>query len=78
MSGEVENLLKEAGIEFEVPGCLEKRGADAIYDGDLSSLGLEVNDNGELNVDLEGLGEVIKEEGDPDSEAHVIDSKYCR
>ena len=29
-------------------------------------------------VEVQGLGEIIKEEGDPDSEAHVIDSKYCR
>ena len=48
MSDSVESLLREAGVEFEVPGFMEKLGADAIYNGDLSSLGLEVNDNGEL------------------------------
>ena len=31
---------------------MEKLGADAIYNGDLSSLGLEVNDNGELILDI--------------------------
>ena len=45
MSDSVESLLREAGVEFEVPGFMEKLGADAIYNGDLSSLGLEVNDN---------------------------------
>ena len=60
----VESLLKEAGIEFEVPGCMEQRGADAIYDGDLSSLGLDINENGELNVNIEGLSETVKEESE--------------
>ena len=64
----VESLLKEAGVQFEVPGCMEQRGADAIYDGDLSSLGLDINDNGELNVDIEGLSKTIKEESE---ELHV-------
>ena len=62
MSDSVESLLREAGVEFEVPGFMEKLGADAIYNGDLSSLGLEVNDNGELILaialmEAEGDGE---------------------
>ena len=62
MSDSVESLLREAGFEFEVPGFMEKLGADAIYNGDLSSLGLEVNDNGELILaialmEAEGDGE---------------------
>ena len=52
MSDSVKSLLREAGVEFEVPGFMEKLGADAIYNGDLSSLGLEVNDNGELILDI--------------------------
>ena len=52
MSDSVESLLREAGVEFEVPGFMEKMGADAICNGDLSSLGLEVNDNGELILDI--------------------------
>ena len=62
MSDSVKSLLREAGVEFEVPGFMEKLGADAIYNGDLSSLGLEVNDNGELILaialmEAEGDGE---------------------
>ena len=59
----VETLLKEAGVQFEVPGVMEKLGADAIFDGDLSSLGLEVNDNGELVVDLDEAGEGLMGDG---------------
>ena len=43
---------------------MEQRGADAIYDGDLSSLGLDINENGELNVNIEGLSETVKEESE--------------
>ena len=62
MSDSVKSLLREAEVEFEVPGFMEKLGADAIYNGDLSSLGLEVNDNGELILaialmEAEGDGE---------------------
>ena len=53
----VESLLKEAEIEFEVPGRIEQREADPIYDGGLSSLGLDINENGELNVNIEGLSQ---------------------
>ena len=41
---------------------LEKLGADAIYNGDLSSLGLEVNDNGELILDIAFEKLVMREE----------------
>ena len=76
MSDSVEFLLKEAGVQFEVPGCMEKLGADAIYDGDLSSLGLEVNDNGELMVDIDEEGEGDDGEGEEgDGEGEVGDGE---
>ena len=92
MSDSVESLLREAGVEFEVPGFMEKLGADAIYNGDLSSLGLEVNDNGELILDIafqkvggeggeikagdEGEGGEMAARGDGDFE--LVDKNFRR
>ena len=39
---------------------LEQREADPIYDGGLSSLGLDINEN----VNIEGLSETVKEESE--------------
>ena len=79
MSDSVESLLREAGVEFEVPGFMEKLGADAIHNGDLSSLGLEVNDNGELILaialmEAEGDGEGGEMEAGGDGEGGEMEA----
>ena len=83
MSDSVESLLREAGVEFEVPGFMEKLGADAIYNGDLSSLGLEVNDNGELILaialmEAEGDGEGGEMEAGGDGDFELVDKNFRR
>ena len=83
MSDSVESLLREAGVEFEVPGFMEKLGADAIYNGDLSSLGLEVNDNGELILaialmEAEGDGKGGEMEAGGDGDFELVDKNFRR
>ena len=63
MASSVESLLEDAGVAFEVPSNpMTKWGADAIYNGDLSSLPLDVNEQGELLVQLDNLSETLKVE----------------
>ena len=62
MASTVESLLSEAGVCWEVPSLpLVIWGANAIYNGDLSSLPLDV-DQGDLLVQLDTLSETLKEE----------------
>ena len=63
MASSVESLLEDAGVAFEVPSNpMTIWGADAIYNGDLSSLPLDVNEQGELLVQLDNLSETLKVE----------------
>ena len=63
----VESLLEEAGVAFELPSDpMVIWGADAIFNGDLSSLHLDVGEQGDLLVDLDILSETLKEEEGPE------------
>ena len=79
MASSVESLLKEAGVAFELPSDpMVIRGADAIFNGDLSSLALDVGEDGDLLVDLDILSETLKEEIGPEVEIGGEDVQAIR
>ena len=79
MASSVESLLKEAGVAFELPSDpMVIRGADAIFNGDLSSLALAVGEDGDLLVDLDILSETLKEEVGPEVEIGGEDVQAIR
>ena len=50
---EVENLFRDAGIEYEDP--MAAQGARAIWDGSLGGMDLEVNEQGDLLINSDEL-----------------------
>ena len=50
---EVENLFRDAGIEYEDP--MAAQGARAIWDGSLGGMDLEVNEHGDLLINSDEL-----------------------
>lgn len=73
MSESVEALLEEAGIEFENPIVVQA--ANAIWDGSLSSLSLELDEHGDLLINSDELVETVDISEGEDNEEEFFDEE---